>query len=139
MGWLIDTCVLSESTRAKPDAGVAAFVDSLDWTETYVSVISVGEIWKGIHKLPVSKKRDNLREWFENKLLPSFVNPPLAIDLEVAYRWGELRAILDADGNRKPTLDCLIAVTAQVHHLTVVTRNELDFMHTGAKVFNPWK
>jgi toxin FitB len=139
MAWLVDTCALSESTRPKPDARVAAFMDRLDWDQTYISVISLGEIWKGIQKLPTSRRRDELQRWLTHTLVPSLVNPPLPIDLDVAFRWGKLRAALDDQGNMKPTLDCLLAATALVYDLTIVTRNERDFLHTGVQVFNPWR
>ena len=139
MAWLIDTCVLSEPTPKAPNPGVNNFIDHLDYGETYISVISVAEIWKGINKLPSSRRRDALEDWLKRKLLPSFTNPPLPIDLEVAWKWGELRAALDEQGNAMPAVDCILAATALVHDLTLVTRNEVHFAHCRCRVFNPWR
>lgn len=139
MAWLIDTCVLSEPTRKLPNPRVAAFVGKLDFAETYISVISVAEIWKGIKKLPPSRRRNMLEDWLKNKLLPNFSNAPIPIDLDVAWKWGELRASLDAEGNAMPAVDCILAATALTHDLTFVTRNEVHFAHCGVRVFNPWK
>jgi predicted nucleic acid-binding protein len=138
MAFLIDTCVLSEPTRKSPDARVLRFLDNLDLADAYMSVISVAEIWKGICKLPPSRRRTQYEEWLNKTLLPGFTNPPLPVDINVAWKWGELRAALDARGNKVPAVDCILAATALVHDLTVVTRNDWDFTPSGVKILNPW-
>ncbi len=139
MAWLIDTCVLCEPTRKRPNAGVTTFIEQIDFSETYISVIAVAEIGQGISKLPPSRRRNALEEWLKKELLPSFIHPPIPVDLDVAGKWGELRAALDARGNAMPAVDYILAATALFHDLTLVTRDKTDFAHCGVRVFNPWR
>lgn len=131
--FLLDTDALSELERPKPDAGLLSWMESVDWLDLHLSVITVGEIWSGISRLPEGPKRRALEGMFE--LLPDrFYNRILPVDVPVAVKYGEIQARVGP----LPSLDTLIAATAIVRRLTVVTRNGKDLMRTGAAVFDPW-
>jgi hypothetical protein len=115
---------------------VLAWFASVAGERLYFSVLGVGEIRRGIEKLAASEQRSLLLTWLEQELIPWFGNRLLAIDLTVAERWGHLLA---EAGRPLPTVDSLLAATALVHDLTVVTRNAADFALPGVKVLNPWE
>jgi predicted nucleic acid-binding protein len=132
--FLLDTCVVSESTQAQPNAAVIAWLAEQALELQFMSAVTFGELHFGVARLPMSKRRENLAHWlgtveqtFEGKILP--------FDDVVGRRWGLLRA-------EKPSAevaDSQIAATALVHGLTVVTRNDRDFAFEGLSVFNPWR
>ena len=134
---LLDTCVLSELRLPKINAGVREAFDALDSDDLFVSVLSVGEIAKGIALLQEGRKKRELRTWlltmerfYSNRLLP--------VDLETSRIWGEITAAAQRMGRQIPTGDGLIAATARRHGLHVMTRNTADFEATGALLINPW-
>lgn len=136
MNFLVDTNVVSELRRKRPEPRVLAWFASVANERLYFSVLGVGEIRRGIEKLAESEQRRLLQTWLEQELIPWFGNRLLAIDLTVAERWGRLLAEV---GRPLPTVDSLLAATALVHDLTVVTRNTGDFALPGVKVLNPWE
>lgn len=138
MRYLFDTCVVSELTKRVPDPAVLRFVESCDESSVYLSVLTVGEIVKGITKLADAQRRTLLEDWLENRLKPRFHGRVLAITDRVAEVWGEVQGAAERDGCPIPTIDGLLGATAIVHDLVVVTRNESDIGRTGAKVLNPW-
>lgn len=139
MTYLLDTCVISEPRKEKPDPKVLQFLANLTPLESYLSVVSIGETWKGIELLVPSRKRNDLTHWFHNDLLPSFAGRIILLDQACLMAWGKLVARLESTGFPMPAIDSLIAATALAHDLTVVTRNESDFAHAGVKLLNPWK
>ena len=138
MSWLLDTCVVSELVRPRPKASVIAWIQQCDEDELFLSVITIGELEKGIAKLPDSAKRTRLENWVRRDLRDRFVGRLLAIDAGVAARWGAMTGASEARGRPLPVIDGLIAATGEHHNLTVVTRNTEDLERCGARCFNPW-
>jgi predicted nucleic acid-binding protein len=139
MRFLLDTCVISELVATQPDPDVVRWVDSIDEERLYLSVIIIGEIKKGIERLPDSGRRRALAEWLETDLLIRFEDRILAIDTPTILAWGVLTADLETQGRRMPAIDSLIAATALQGGLNLVTRNEDDFANSGAPIINPWE
>lgn len=135
MSGLLDTNVLSELVRPAPDPGVVAWVRSVPDTTLHVSVLSLGELRRGIERLPDSARRERLRVWLEHDLPTWFEGRVLSVDVKVAEVWGRMLA---RAGRPLPSIDSLLAATALVHGLRVVTRNVRDYADTGVEVFNPW-
>jgi tRNA(fMet)-specific endonuclease VapC len=139
MKYLLDTCVLSELLIKQPNAKVVDFIDSLDPDDVYLSVITIGEIVKGIEKLPTSQRKQELHAWLKEDLLARFQGKIIPIDEEIIVDWGILTARTEAIGKPMPAIDSLIAATAQAHGLTLVTRNVDDFNASGVEIENPWE
>jgi predicted nucleic acid-binding protein len=134
---LLDTCVLSELRRPKGDAGVRRAVEAIDSDSLYVSVLSIGEIAKGIALLKDNKNKRELHEWLQ-ALERFYADRVLPIDLETSRTWGELTAAAQKSGKIIPASDGLIAATARRHGLYVMTRNTEHFEPTGVSLINPW-
>ena len=139
MRFLLDTCVISELVARQPDPGVVRWVDSIDETGLFLSSITIGEIKRGIEKLDATNRQRALSEWLEDELLVRFKDRVLPIDTAVMLAWGKLVADLEKRGRPMPAIDSLLAATALQGGLTLVTRNESDFVHCGVVVVNPWK
>lgn len=138
MSWLLDTCVVSELVRPRPKASVVSWVRERDEDELFLSVITIGELKKGIAKLPDSATRVALEQWVRRELAERFRDRLLAIHSGVAARWGAMVGELEARGQPLPVIDSLIAATSLQHDLTVVTRNTDNLESCGARCFNPW-
>ena len=136
MTYLIDTNVLSELRRKEPDAGVAKWFSQRPATTLFVSVLTLGEVRKGIDLLPDSERKFALLDWLEVDLPAFFIGRMLTVDVNVADRWGRLMAQV---GRPMPAIDSLLAATAIHHGLKLVTRNACDFEFAGLEVINPWK
>jgi predicted nucleic acid-binding protein len=137
-GYLLDTNIPSELTRPQPDLRVAAWLEAADDDLLYFSVVSLGEIVKGVSLLTSGRKRNELNRWLETTLRPWFGVRILSVNEAVARRWGALTAHSERKGRKLKVADGMIAATALVHDLTIVTRNEKDFAGLGANVINPW-
>ena len=135
MSYLIDTNVLSELRRKTPDANVVKWINSRPATSLYLSVLTLGELRKGIDSLADAKRRLKLVDWLETELPLFFAGRILSIDQGVADHWGRLLAVA---GRPLPAIDSLLGATAAHHGLTMVTRNSKDFDNLGLEVFNPW-
>jgi predicted nucleic acid-binding protein len=139
-GFLIDTNVLSEYNRpGNPNVGVKRWLETTDRESQYVSVITLAEIQKGIELLVEGKRRSQLRQWLEQDLEAWFSGRILPVDRQVAGRWAALLAVGARTGRSLPAVDSLIAATALVYDLTIVTRNTRDFEGIGATILNPWE
>jgi len=134
---LLDTCVLSELRRPKAHAGVRRAVEALADESLFVSVVSIGEIVKGISLIRESQRRHALQAWLQI-LERHYADRLLPIDLETSRIWGELTAAAQKAGRTVPGTDGLIAATARRHGLHVMTRNTGDFEITGVLLLNPW-
>jgi tRNA(fMet)-specific endonuclease VapC len=139
MKYLLDTCVISELVAKHPNPQVVDFVDALDSDGVYLSVITIGEIAKGVEKLPKSKRKQDLHSWLKEDLLVRFRGRIIPLDTEALMQWGVLVARLESTGITLPANDSLIAATTLTHKLTLVTRNVDDFSSTGIEIVNPWE
>ena len=139
MNYILDTNVISELVKGIPNSKVVSWLDRVDPDNIYLSVIALGEIRKGIEKLPASKRKNTLDSWFKEELLVRFHNKILPLDLPVLLAWGELTARLEKRGNPLPAIDSLLAATALQAEFTLVTRNTGDFQFTGISLYDPWK
>lgn len=134
---LLDTCVLSELYRPAPQEAVRVAVDLLPDEHLFLSVITLGEIGKGIALLPDSRRRQDLSAWFTN-LQHAYIDRILSVDPETAAIWGEITAVAQRRGVVLAAADGLIAATALCHGLHLMTRNVKDYQITGALLLNPW-
>ena len=138
-GFLLDTNCISEVVRLKPDPRVMAWIEAVEESLLYLSVLTMGEIRKGLAALPQGKRRSRLETWLEVELQARFSGRILSIDAAVADRWGLLAASAKTKGNPLSTIDGLLAATAIHHNLTIVSRNVGDFRNTQVPVVNPWE
>jgi len=138
MSWLLDTCALSEYAKKAPAPEVIAWLDEQDEESLYISVISLGEIEKGILKLRAGNRRrsQKLTAWL-GKVEQRFAGRTLPLDAAALHVWAQIAARSELAGQPLPVMDGLIMATAQCHGLTVVTRNVQDFA-VYPQIFNPW-
>ena len=137
-GYLVDTNVPSELTRETPDARVAAFIRNAGKESVFLSVMTLGEICKGIDMLPASQRRNALQNWLDVDVRSWFAGRILPVTESIAERWGHLAATARQRGNALAVVDGIIAATALEHGLTLVTRNVKDFAGLGVVLLNPW-
>jgi toxin FitB len=138
MKYLLDTCVVSELIAKQPNQTVLDWLNTQPNQDLYLSAITIGELIKGIGKLPDSKRKSSLQNWFEDDLLVRFAARILPLDLDAMLLWGKLISRLEPQGRILPLMDSLIAAIALQGAFTLVTRNEKDFAGTGLTIFNPW-
>ncbi len=134
MSWLVDTNVISELSRRIPDPKVSSWLLA-NQDELHVSVLTLGELEKGLSKIADKARRQRLERWVRNDVPTWFGNRVLEIDVKVAVRWGRLLGSLR---DPLPAIDSLIAATALEHRLTLVSRNVSDFSRAGVAVLDPW-
>jgi predicted nucleic acid-binding protein len=135
LSYLIDTNVLSELRRRDPDAKVVRWMSERPASTLYLSVLTLGELRKGIEGLPEGERKRRLLDWLEVELPAFFAGRILPVDATVADRWGRLVA---QAGRPLPAIDSLLAATALTHGLTLITRNLKDFQHPDLPVLDPW-
>lgn len=138
-GFLLDTNVISELVRPKPDPKVISWFQKTDEDLFHLSVLTLGEIRKGVCALPDAKRRVSIEAWLENDLRNRFEGRILPINEAIADRWGVLAGQAHMKKRLLPVIDGLLAATAIHHNLTLVTRNTKDVGETGVGVFNPWQ
>jgi predicted nucleic acid-binding protein len=138
-GFLLDTNCISELVRPKPEPRVLEWMEAVDETLLYLSVLTLGEIRKGLAGLAQSKRQTLLENWLEVELQPRFSGRIMSIDTAIADRWGLLTAEAKRNGKPLSIIDGLLAATALEHNLTVVSRNTSDFANTHVPVLNPWE
>lgn len=138
-GFLLDTNVISELIKPRPQLNVTAWIEDTDESLLYLSVLTLGEIRRGIATLPESRRRATLEAWLDKDLRVRFEDRILTIDREVADRWGLLTAAARNSGIVLPVIDGLLAATALEHNLTLVTRDTGQVPSMGVAVFNPWQ
>jgi len=138
-GFLLDTNIISELVKPKPEANVTDWIENTDESLLYLSVLTLGEIRRGIATLPQSRRRTVLEAWLDKDLRARFEDRILVIDQEVADRWGLLTAAARKEGIVLPVIDGLLAATALEHNLTLVTRDTGQIPAMGVAVFNPWQ
>lgn len=138
MRLLLDTNVLSEVTRPAPDARVLAWLDGLDEDRSFISVVSIAEIRRGVALMDEGRKREALAEWLARDLPQRFEQRVLPVDEPVALAWGDLMGLAKRRGRGLSSMDGLIAATAIARELTLATRNTKDFEGFGLELFDPW-
>lgn len=139
MRYLLDTNVVSEFRRLEPNPGVLDWLNRVNPETVYLSVITIGEVKKGIEKLTDEARQRSLQGWLENDLLARFHQRIVSLDTDVLLVWGSLAARLERDGTPMPAIDALLAASAVHGDFTLVTRNEADFARAGVKLLNPWQ
>ncbi len=139
MAYLLDTCTISEMVSVKPNAKVLKWFESQSEKTLYLSIITIGEIEKGIYQLVQSKKRLRLESWLFDELVPSFQNRLLEIDRKLMMTWAKMKAELKAKGMIRQSFDSLIEATALHHQTILVTRNVKDFQRSQVTILNPWE
>ncbi len=137
MKYLLDTCLISELVKPIPHEKVINWLNDIPSTALFLSAITIGEIRKGLTKLPSSKKKETLTVWL-NTLLRDYKERIFSIDLIVAENWGIIQGKAEKAGTPMSSIDSLIAATAHTHNLTLVTRNEDDFIPSQISILNPW-
>jgi toxin FitB len=137
-GFLLDTNIISELGKTKPNPRVTKWIDSTDESLLYLSVLTLGEIRKGITSLPDVSRRVALEAWLDHDLMLRFSGRLLSIDHPVADRWGRIARSVAARKSPLPVIDGLLAATALHHDLTLVTRDTTHVVISGVSAFNPW-
>lgn len=138
MNYLLDTSLISELVKPTPNKAVLKWVEGHPEQTMFLSVLTLGEIQKGVAKLARSKRKALLQEWVNNDLPRRFSGRVLDITGDVAILWGKLQGEAEMKGLKMPVIDSLIAATGKLHNLIVVTRNGTDIAQSGVEVFNPW-
>jgi len=138
MNYILDTNVISELVASEADQRVIAWIDSLDSENVFLSVITIGELKKGIEKLPNSKRKSTLETWLQEDLLVRFRDHIIPLDIPVLLTWGMLVASMEKQGNPMPAIDSLLAATAAQSGFTLATRNTGHFKPAGISLIDPW-
>jgi len=131
--------VLSELAKPRPDAGVLGWLEEADENRLYLSVLTLGELEKGVARLPASARRTRIERWVRRDLAARFEGRIVDVDRTVAERWGAISGVSESRGTPLPVIDALLAASALVHGLEVVTRNTADLERCGARCVNPWR
>jgi toxin FitB len=138
VSFLLDTNVVSEWTKPRPNAGIVEWLAQVEEDEVFLSVVTFAELRHGIERLPAVARRRRLDEWLRGELPLRFEMRIVGVDGAIADEWGRLVARREARGESIHAMDALIAATAQVHGLTLVTRNTADFQASVKSLLNPW-
>jgi len=139
MNYLLDTCVLSEFTRRRPEEKVVHWLAQIDEQKLFISVITIGEIQHGIERLPESHRKTELLVWLNNELIQRFEGRILPLDTAALILWGSLTARMEQAGQTMSLMDSLITATALQNNLIIATRNGPDFLPCGVQIINPWE
>lgn len=137
-GWLLDTNILSELRRPKPERKVLAFVAAQPLELLYISTVTLAEIRFGIELLPDVARRSELNDWLAHKVRPMFEQRVLAITEDIMFKWRLLVEEGRKVGHTFSQPDLIIAATGQHHGLTIVSRDTADYDKAQVTVFNPW-
>jgi predicted nucleic acid-binding protein len=138
VSFLLDTIVISEWVKRRPDPGVIAWVADVDEDRVFLSVVTLAELRYGIARLADGGRRRRLDAWLRDELPLRFEGRLLSVDEAIADRWGEVVARREAAGRPIGVMDAFIAATANVHALKLVTRNKSDFESAANEIVNPW-
>jgi len=139
VSFLLDTNIVSEWVKPRPNVGVVVWLAEADEDRVFLSVVTLAELRHGIERLPASSRRRRLDAWLHDELPLRFEGRVLPVDDAVAEAWGKVVARREAAGRPIGVMDAFIAATANVHALRLVTRNEADFDSAVKQIINPWK
>lgn len=138
MNYLLDTCVISELIKKQPNSKLVQWLSEIEEANLFISVLTIGELHKGIEKLPDSRKKNKLHKWVTYDMEKRFRNRIIDFDLHTATIWGKIQAKSEMSGQKLPAIDSLIAAVGISHDLIVVTRNTKDMESSGVDLLNPW-
>ena len=138
MKWLLDTNVVSESIRPRPAPGVLSWISSQPAEDMAISVVTLAELRDGASTVGDEGRRQRLERWIDTEVVASFTDHTLPLTVDILAHWLFLARSLAAKGRPRSAPDLLIAATAQVHNLIIVSRNYQDFMGADVAVFDPW-
>ncbi len=138
MKYMLDTCVLSEFTRRQPEQRVIDWLNRNSEEDLFISVITIGEVQRGIERLSDSKRKTELIQWMTQGLLRRFDGRIVSIDAETMIIWGSLITRMESQGKPIGVMDSLIIASAMQYKMIVATRNINDFHPSGVRVINPW-
>lgn len=138
MSYLLDTNVLSEWVKPRPEPRVIAWLDTVDEDQVFLSVISFAELRRGVELLTAGQRREDLARWIVQDLTDRFHGRVLDVDRHVAEAWGRVMARGQRSGRSLTAMDGFFAATAASRDLTLVTRNVSDFVGLGFPIFDPW-
>jgi len=138
VSFLLDTCVISELVRPVPDQRVTRWIDARDEFDLYLSVLTLGEIQKGIARLAPGRKKTSLTAWLNDELEVRFAERIIPVTDAVALEWGDMPGNAEKNGQSLSAVDAFIAATARVYDLILVTRNIRDFNGCSIDIFDPW-
>jgi predicted nucleic acid-binding protein len=138
VNYLLDTCLISELVKKAPNPAVVRWLDEQDEQNLFLSVLTLGELQKGISKLQDCARKAQLQMWVEHDLVERFGERIVGLDLETSLIWGKLQGESEQKGETLPVMDSLIAATAAAHGFVIVTRNVKDIERCQGKVCNPW-
>ncbi len=138
MNFLLDTNVISDWVKPRPNPGLAAWLAAVDEDRVFLSVVTLAELRYGIERLAGGSRRDRLDAWLTHELPLRFEGRILSIDSAVADAWGRLTRSSEALGRPIGSMDAFLSATAHVHKLMLITRNVTHFHVLGHKVLNPW-
>jgi toxin FitB len=138
VSFLLDTNIISEGAKPRPDKGVMDWLASMDEEQMFLSVVSLAELRHGIERMDKGGRKAALDLWLTEQLAPRFEARLLPVDTGTADQWGRIVARSQVAGRPIGAMDAFLAAHAQQHQLTLVTRNISDFEATGVRLFNPW-
>ncbi len=138
MNFLLDTNVVSEWVKPRPNAGVMHWLASVDEDRVHLSVVTLAELRHGIQRLSPGARRTRLEHWLQNDLAQRFATRILPVDAILADHWGRVLAQAEAVGRPAGGMDALVAATSACFDLTLVTRNVSHFAPLGIRIINPW-
>jgi predicted nucleic acid-binding protein len=139
MSLLLDTNVLSEVTKPRPNEDVLTWLHELDEDRTFISIVSIAEIRRGVALMDKGRKQEALDKWLTDDLPQRFENRIIPVEGLVARAWGDLMALAKRSGRGLASMDGMIAATAVAHQLSLATRNTKDFEGLGINIIDPWK
>jgi predicted nucleic acid-binding protein len=138
MNFLLDTNVVCEPTRARPELRVLSWLESTDEDRLHISAITLGEVQRGVSRLPRGRRRDQIQRWFDEELVERFAERILPVTESVGRRWGQVMADAESAGRSMSSIDGIIAATAIEGRLTLVTRKVRDFRDSVRDILDPW-
>ena len=138
MTFLLDTTVVSEWVKSRPDRSVVAWLAAVDEDQVFISVVTLAELRYGIERMTAGSRRNRLAQWLQDDLPPRFDGRILSINHIVADVWGKVVARSEAAGRPIGAMDAFIAATAEAHGLILVTRHVSDFEASIKAIINPW-
>jgi len=137
VNFLLDTNAVSEWVKPQPNPGLIGWMAAADEDRIFISVVSLAELHYGVERMPASRRRSRLEQWLQHELPLRFENRILLVDTNIAEAWGRAVSRSEAAGRPIGAIDAFLAATAEIHQLTLVTRNVSDFPLLKA-VLNPW-